>query len=251
LEVLLMPSLDFSVESAAAVTFAASPNLSFKLRIRNANANERIQSIALRCQIQIEPVKRKYSTNEQSQLFELYGEPERWGRTLRSMLWTHTSAMVPPFQGETVVDLPVPCTFDFNIGATKYFAGLDDGVVPLMLMFSGTIFLEHEGQGLQVEQIPWDKEAPFRLPISIWRQMMDHYYPNTAWLCLRRDVFEQLAHYKMEHAIPTWDQTLERLVSHAAALNQRALQDKRAAGEDARGSSTMVDEQPIEGSLPS
>jgi Family of unknown function (DUF6084) len=206
-----MPDLSFSVDSAEAVTFAASPMLSFKLRIRNANSEEKIQSIGLRSQIQIEPTKRKYSANEQEQLFELFGEPERWGRTVRSMLWVHASAMVPPFQGETTVDLPVPCTFDFNVAATKYFAGLEDGLVPLNLMFSGTVFFEGDG-GLQIEQIAWDKEAPFRLPVSVWREMMDHYYPNTAWLCLRRDVFERLSHYKMEHAIPTWEQAVEALI---------------------------------------
>ena len=207
-----MPDLSFSVDSAEAVTFAASPMLSFKLRIRNANSEEKIQSIGLRCQIQIEPTKRKYSATEQAQLFELFGEPERWGRTVRSMLWVHTNAMVPPFQGETVVDLPVPCTFDFNVAATKYFGGLEDGLVPLNLMFSGTVFFESSDCGLQIEQIAWDKEAAFKLPVSVWREMMDHYYPNTAWLCLRRDVFERLSQYKMEHAIPTWEQAVEALI---------------------------------------
>lgn len=207
-----MPDLSFSVDSAEAVTFAAAPLLSFKLRIRNGNDAEQIQSIALRCQIQMETTKRKYSEKEQEQLFELFGEPERWGRTLRSMLWTHTSAVVTQFQGETTVDLPVPCTFDFNIAATKFFAGLEDGVVPLNLMFSGTIFFERDGAGLQIEQISWDKEAPFRLPVSVWRNMMDHYYPNTAWLCLRRDLFERLSRYKIEHAFPTWDQAIESLI---------------------------------------
>ena len=207
-----MPDLDFSVAGAEAVSFAAAPLLSFKLRIRNADQHEKIQSIALRCQIQMETTKRKYSAKEQARLFELFGEPERWGRTLRAMLWTHTATTVPPFQGETIVDLPVPCTFDFNIAATKYFAGLEDGVVPLNLMFSGTVFVETNDAGLQVEQISWNKEAQFRLPINIWHDMMDHYYPNSAWLCLRRDVFEQLCRYKMEHAFPTWEQTFESLI---------------------------------------
>lgn len=218
-----MPDLSFSVAGAEAVSFAASPLLSFKLRIRNANAGEQIQSIALRCQIQMETTKRRYSPQEQSRLFELFGEVERWGRTLRSMLWVHTSATVPPFQGETTVDMPVPCTFDFNIAATKYFAGLEDGVVPLTLMFSGTIFYESSDAGLQVEQISWDKEAPFKLPVNIWRNMMDHYYPNSAWLCLRRDVFERLRRYKMERGLPTWEQTLESLLPEPAKPQEEEL----------------------------
>ena len=218
-----MPNLDFTVDSAEAVSFAASPLLSFKLRIRNSNTGERIQSIALRCQIQIEAIKRKYTEKEQSQLFELYGEPERWGRTLKSMLWVHTNTIVPTFQGEIIAEMPVPCTFDFNVAATKYFAGLDDGLVPLNLMFSGTVFFESSQDGLQVEQISWDKEAQFKLPIRIWREMMDHYYPNSAWLCLRRDVFDQLALYKMRHAIPTWEQALESLIPPAPKAAEEEL----------------------------
>ena len=217
-----MPELNFSVESAVAVSFAAAPLLSFKLHIRNTDSETRIQSISLRCQIQIEPTKRRYSPAEQSQLFELFGEPERWGRTLKSMLWTHTSAMVPQFTNQTVIDLPVPCTFDFNIAATKYFAGLEDGFVPLNLMFSGTVFFV-AGNGLQVEQISWDKEAQFKMPISIWREMMDHYYPNTAWLCLRRDLFDRLSRYKMENAIPTWEQVFENLIPVPATVVEEKL----------------------------
>ena len=219
-----MPDLSFSVTGAEAVTFAAAPLLSFKLKIRNADAAQKIQSIALRCQIQMEPTKRRYSPKEQAQLFELFGEPERWGRTLRSMLWAHTNATVPSFQGETTIDLPVPCTFDFNIAATKFFAGLDDGVVPLNLMFSGTIFFDTREAGLQVEQISWDKEAAFKLPVNIWRDMMDHYYPNSAWLCLRRDVFERLCRYKLEQGLPTWEQALESLLPPSRKPPEEELQ---------------------------
>lgn len=217
-----MPDLDFSVVSAAAVTFAAAPLLSFKLSVHNRNTEERIQSVALRCQIQIETTKRRYTTAEQAKMFELFGEPERWGRTLTSMLWTHTSTTVPPFEGETVVDLPVPCTFDFNVAATKYFAGLEDGVVPLNFMFSGTTFFDGP-TGLLVEQISWDKEARFSLPIQVWHEMMNHYYPNTAWLCLRRDVFEQLRRYKMDNAIPTWEQVFDNIVPVAAKPKEEEL----------------------------
>ncbi|HKO96417.1 MAG TPA: DUF6084 family protein [Pyrinomonadaceae bacterium] len=210
-----MPNLTFQVEGAEAVEFAASPQLAFKLRIENQEAGELIQSVALRCQIQIEVARRKYDESEQKRLLDLFGEPERWSRTLRSMLWTHANVMVPPFQGTTLVDLPVPCTFDFNVAATKYFAALEDGEVPLNLMYSGTVFYESPGGSMQVQQIPWDREARYRLPITVWQQMMAHYYPNSAWLNLRRDVFDRLAQYKMERGIPTWEQALERLLAEA------------------------------------
>jgi len=106
----------------------------------------------------------------------------------------------------------VPCTFDFNVAATKYFHGLSGGDVPLTFLFSGTVFYADAHGTLQVAPIPWDKEARFRLPIKAWNEMMDIYYPNTAWLCVRRDVFERLYQYKISNAIPTWEETLEALL---------------------------------------
>jgi hypothetical protein len=155
---------------------------------------------------------RRYSPDSQRLLNDLYGPPERWSQTLRTMLWQHTSAVVPPFEKEVVVDLPVVCSFDFNVGATKYFYALEEGDVPLRLLFSGTIFYTADDGGLQIAQIPWEKEATFRLPVGIWREMMDHYYPNSAWLCVRRDVFDQIAEYKSRNGIPTWDQALSQLL---------------------------------------
>jgi hypothetical protein len=205
-----VPDLNFQVEGAEAVAHAAAPLLVFKLRVENAEASEpiQIQTIALRCQIQIEATRRLYQEQEQARLLDLYGEPERWGQTLRTMLWTHASVIVQPFQGNTIVDLPVPCTFDFNVAAAKYFAGLEEGEVPLCLLFSGTVFYEAEDGALQVSQISWEKEARYRLPVRVWREMMDFYYPNSAWLCLRRDVFDRLYQYKMRRGMPTWEQAL-------------------------------------------
>jgi Family of unknown function (DUF6084) len=207
-----MPDLRFQIEKAEPQRFTAAPTLLFKLRITNAVADEVVHSVALRCQIQLEVTRRQYTAEDQKQLGDLFGETERWGQTLKTMLWTHASVVAPAFQDTVVVDLPVPCTFDFNVAATKYFHGLADGDVPLSFLFSGTVFYADGGGALQVAPIPWDKEARFRLPIKSWHEMMEIYYPNTAWLCLRRDVFERLYQYKVEHGIPTWEQALENIL---------------------------------------
>ena len=207
-----MPDLSFQVEGAEAVPYAAAPLLALKLRITNRDAEEPIQTVALRCQIQLEVTRRHYNAGEQERLRDLFGEPERWGQTLRTMLWTHASINIPPFTGNTVVDLQVPCTFDFNVAATKYFAGLEDGEIPIELLFSGTIFYEAEDGALQVTQISWEAEAKYRLPVRVWKQMMDIYYPNSAWLNLRRDVFDRLYEYKRRRGIPTWEQALEEIL---------------------------------------
>jgi Family of unknown function (DUF6084) len=211
-----LPDLRFQVEDAAATPNAAVPQLSFKVRITDSEA-EPVHSIALRAQVQIEPVRRRYSAAEQEHLKELFGEPERWSQTLHPLLWTNANVSVPGFTGNTLIEVPVACTFDFNVAITKYIYGLENGELPTSLLFSGTVF--YAGQaGLQVAQIPWDREASYRLPVRVWKEMMDLYYPDTAWMCLRRDVFERLYEFKARYGIPTWEQTLERMLGLTAEV---------------------------------
>jgi hypothetical protein len=210
-----MPDLSITVVNVEAVKYGAVPSIAFELNLKNADPNEALHTVVLRSQIQIEVARRKYSGRDQEKLRDLFGEPERWGQTLRSLLWTHASVVVPQFTGSTTASMHVPCTFDFNIAATKYFNGLADGDIPLCLMFSGTVFYnDHEGS-LRVAPISWDKETRFRLPLKVWQDMMDLYYPNLAWLSLRRDVFESLHEYKVRHGIPSWEQTIEKILAEA------------------------------------
>lgn len=207
-----MPDLNFVVQAVEPQPFAASPLLIFRLGIANIEPEEPIRAVALRCQIQIEATRRRYNAKDQERMLDLFGEPERWSQTLRTMLWTHTSIVLSSFVSSTVADLPVPCTFDFNVAAVKYFAGLEEGEVPLCFQFSGTIFYENCQGALQVAQIPWNKEAQYRLPVQVWKDMMDIYYPNSAWLCLHRDAFDRLHQYKVRRGLPTWEQVIESLL---------------------------------------
>jgi len=212
-----MPELSFRIESASVVPFAAAPMLAFRLLIKNDASDEKIQTIALRSQIQIEVTRRRYEPQEQKRLLDLFGHPDRWSQTLRTLLWTHASVMVPGFEGgSTEVALQVPCTFDFNVAATKYFEGLAGGDIPLQMLFSGTVFYAPSDCPLQVAPISWDQEARYKLPVKVWREMMESYYPNSAWINLRRDVFDRLYLYKMQHGIPTWEQALEQILAHEA-----------------------------------
>ena len=207
-----MPDLSFAVEKAAAIPFCASPTLGFVLRIANRRPGEVIHTVALRCQIQIEASRRRYGAEEQARLKDLFGDPDRWSTTVRALLWTHVSAVVPTFTDTTTVELPVSCTFDFNVAATKYFHGVRDGDLPLCFQFSGTVFYEGADGALQVSPIAWSQEARFRLPAAAWRDSMEVYYPNSAWLSLRRDVFDRLYDYKVRSGVPTWEQTIDRLL---------------------------------------
>lgn len=204
-----MPDLSFSVEAAAVTPFAVVPMLGFTLRVWNHPTDEVIHTAVIRCQIQLDVTRRQYDADAASKLGDLFGERDRWSTTLKSLLWTHVGVIVPPFAGETAIEMPVPCTFDFNVAATKYFYALSDGEVPLTFLFSGSVFYQDPSGALKVAPIPWDREATFRLPVKVWRDIMDQYYPNLAWLALRRDIFERLYRFKIARGIPTWEQALE------------------------------------------
>jgi Family of unknown function (DUF6084) len=213
-----VPDLDFQVDSVVPLRNAAAPTLAFKLNVTNSTA-ETIHTVLLNCQFMLEVRRRRYNADEQDKLFDLFGKPELWDRSLRSLFWANIGVTVPAFTSSAIVDLKVPCTFDLNVAATKYFAGLEAGDVPLLLLFSGTIFYAGEDQVLQVTQIPWEKEASYRLPVRVWREMMNIYYPNSVWLNLRRDVFDRLNRYKMRSGIPTFEQALERIIPHVNLEN--------------------------------
>lgn len=204
-----MPELNFRVEGAEAVGYAAVPTLLFKLRVENLT-EEPVRSIALNTQLRIATTQRQYNTAEQERLLEVFGEAHRWGETLRSVLWTNLTVQVPAFNVSAVVDLPVTCTYDFEVISAKYLNALEGGTIPLEFLFSGTVFYAGT-MGLQVARIPWDKEARFNLPVCVWRYMIEYYFPNSAWLRLRKDVFDQLYNYKARNGFPTWEATLEDL----------------------------------------
>jgi len=204
------PQLEFAVEAVEAVTHAAVPTLAFRLGI-DAGPHE-IRSLALNVQIRIDAPRRAYGADERERLYELFGAPADWGRTLRSLRWTSLSTVVPPFTGATTVELTVPCTYDFDVAASKYLHALGDADVPLELLFGGTVFYAGAGGALRVVRLPWDREARCLLPVAVWRRALEAAFPGTAWVRVRRELFEQLQAYKSRHALLTFDAALERLL---------------------------------------
>ena len=209
-----MAELVFDCLGAHADRYAVAPSMAFSLRI-SETSGQQVEAIALRCQIRIEPARRKYTPAEAERLGDLFGETERWAETLRPVQFTQVAVMVPRFTGSTEIELPVPLSYDLEIGATRYFAGLDGGEVPLLLLFSGTLFTMSGGR-IQAGQVPWSKEASYRLPVSVWREAVDAHFPNCAWIRMSRPVMDELLRYKSRRALPTWDATIESLLAEAA-----------------------------------
>jgi Family of unknown function (DUF6084) len=205
--------LDFSVLDAEALPFAVLPTIGLKVRIEN-RSRVPIRAISLVSQVRLVATQRSYSADEQQALFDVFGEPARWGQTLKSLLWTMASLQVPAFGDEITIELPIQCTYDFEIVSAKYFNALEEGAAPLELLFSGTVFYIGEA-GLQVEQIGWDKETHFNLPVRVWRDVMERYFPKTAWIRLQRQTFERVRAYQMRNVLLGWDATLERLLDVA------------------------------------
>ncbi|MEJ7782209.1 MAG: DUF6084 family protein [Solirubrobacteraceae bacterium] len=207
------PALTFTVEGAQAVRWAVVPTLRFALRVDSGGAA--IRSLMLNVQLRIAAAERGYDESEQERLGELFGTPDRWSTTLKGLLWTHTTLVISPFQGETVVDLDVPCTYDFDVTASKYLAALQDGEVPLELLFSGTVFHRDAAGRLSVSRISWDREAPYRMPVAVWRETMDFHFPGVAWLRLERETFDRLAAYKARHTLLSWETAITALLDRA------------------------------------
>jgi hypothetical protein len=207
-----MPDLNFEVVGMEAPPYAAVPTLLMKLRISNADEQERIHSVALRCQIQIAAPKRRYNRETQARLLEVFGEPHRWAKTLRNLLWMHVSTVVTRFSGSIVTDLAIPCTYDFEVVGSKYFEAVREGTVPLLLLFSGTVFYENDEGNLQASQISWSKEAAYNMPVTLWQEMMALYFPGTAWIRLSKEVFDRLYRYRTTRGLPSWEESLLQLL---------------------------------------
>jgi hypothetical protein len=205
-----MTEVTFAVVDMFPQPYAVTPVLTAKVGVA-AVGEEPVHAIVLRCQIRIEPLRRRYSDDEAAGLLDLFGPRERWTTTQRTFLWRHTSTTVPGFSGATHVELPLECTYDFEVAAAKYMHALRDGTIPLQFLFSGTVFTQGE-RGFAVQQVPWDREDRYDLPVAVWRQLMDQHYPNTGWVRLRRDTLEALAAYKSEQGLLGLDDAVTSLL---------------------------------------
>lgn len=208
-----MTELQFSVLDVVAEPYAVTPTLVARLRVEE-RTGEPVHALALRCQVRIEPQRRRYDDAEEAGLLDLFGARARWTETLKPFLWMHTTAMVQGFTEATEVDLPLPCTYDFEVSGAKYLQALRGGEIPLVLLFSGTVFTRGTS-GFGVTQIPWDRETTHRLPVAVWRDAMDRCFPGSQWLRLDRDAFDALARYRAAGGYTSWEEAFASLLARA------------------------------------
>jgi Family of unknown function (DUF6084) len=208
-----MSRLDFDVVGADVDPYAAQPTLLLRVRITETTETP-IHALALRCQLKIEPQRRPYSDDEVARLYELFGETPQWGDSLRPFTWTQVGVTVPGFGHTTDVALPIVCTYDFEVAAAKYLHALEGGVIPVILLFSGTTF-SRGGAGFVAEPISWQAEASYQLPVATWRAVMDRYFPDSAWIRVSRHTLDRLQRFKADRAVTGWDEAFEHLFKEA------------------------------------
>jgi Family of unknown function (DUF6084) len=206
-----MSELAFAVIDIAPEPYAAAPMLTAKVRIEEATGAT-VHAMALRGQVRIDPQRRPYGEAEAEGLGDLFGERHRWPTTLRPFLWMHTSAMVRGFQGAIDVELPLACTYDFEVAAAKYLHAVRDGDIPLSLMFSGTVFTRG-ATDFQVEQIPWHSDIEYRMPATVWHQAMDTFFPDAAWIRVPRSTLDALQRFKSHRGLPTWEEAFAAMLA--------------------------------------
>jgi hypothetical protein len=204
-----VPDPVFEVVGAEPVAHAASPTLRFTLRVTEAERS--LHAIALSAQINIDPARRTYDAETRDRLVELFGPAERWASTTRSFLWTQVGALVPEFTGSAEFTLTVPCTYDLEISAAKYFYSLPDGEIPLSFHFSGTILYSQDGK-VQIAMVPWSCSAKYKLAVADWKQMMALYYPGGGWVRLETATLDRLQERKAESGLPSFDACVAELL---------------------------------------
>jgi hypothetical protein len=210
-----MAELSFRVVDVVPERYAAAPNLLARIRVEETTG-ARVHALALRAQIRIEPQRRRYDDTEEQALLDLFGDRTRFAETLRPFAWLHASTVAQGFRDSAEIDLPLPCTYDFEVSGSTYLHALREGEIPLLFLFSGTVFTRGT-TGFSVEQVPWDCEARYRLPVAVWRDLMTAFFPGTEWLRMRRDTVEALAHYRHVRGLTSWDDAVTTLLAEASS----------------------------------
>lgn len=208
------PEPEFSVLAVSARKHAALPALEFDVQVKEPTGRQ-VYLIALSAQIMLEPARRQYDAQSRERLVELFGPPERWATTTRSLVWHRSDVVVPTFTGSTTFRIPVPCSFDLEIAATKYFNAVPGGEVPLAFNFNGTIHYRDDDGQLQLSLVPWSCTTGFRFPAEVLREAIDDYYPSARWIAIHDDTLDALLADKARRGAPTMDAAVGALLREA------------------------------------
>jgi hypothetical protein len=208
------PEPNFSVLGVTATKYAAAPMLNFDLHVVESSGRQ-VYMIALTIQVMIEPARRSYDADTHERLKGLFGEPERWAVTTRSLVWAQVDVVIPAFTGSTTVSVPITCSYELEVAAAKYFYSLPDGEVPLAFHFNGTIYYRDYDDRMQMVLVPWTKSCDFRMPVATWKDMIAAYYPNTTWVALNGATIDALQREQVNRGLATADACIMKLLEES------------------------------------
>ena len=206
----LAPEPEFAITGAAHMAFAATPTMLFAAAVSDPSGHE-IQSIALTAQVMIDPAKRGYDSETRERLAELFGPPASWTPSTSGLAWARVSAAVPAFSGSATFAVEVPCSYDLEVAATKYFYAVQDGEIPLSFHFNGSVFYHSDGR-LQVVPIAWSSTAQFRLQVQTWRAMIAEHYPGGGWIRIDERTLAALNERRARRGLPSFDACIRELL---------------------------------------
>jgi hypothetical protein len=238
------PEPTFEITGAAHVPFAAAPTLLFSGRAIDDSGLE-IQSIALTAQVMIDPAQRGYDDATRMRLQELFGPPATWAPSTSGLSWARVATAVPSFSGVTAFAIEVPCTYDLEVAAAKYFYAVRDGHVPLSFHFNGSVFYRTPrrtpdsppggtpdsppggtpdsppggtpdgtpGGILQVTPVSWSSSARYRMPVETWRAMIAEHYPGGGWIRLSELTLGALNDRRSARGLPSFDAAVSELLT--------------------------------------
>ncbi len=208
-----MSDWSFRVLDIAPTPYAAAPELTARLLVETASPTP-VHAVALRCQVRIEPQRRRYDVDDEQGLRALFGDRDRWSQTLKPFQWMQCNTTVQGFTGSTEAELALPCTYDFDITGSRFLHAVGAGTIPLVLLFSGTVFTRGT-EGFAVERVPWDSEARYEMPVQVWRDMIESYFPRSGWIRLEHDALAALGDYRSRLGLVSWEETVTRLLAGA------------------------------------
>ncbi len=211
---LLAPEPLFEITGAAHIAFAATPTMLFSAIVSDPSDHE-IQSIALTVQVMIDPARRGYDPETRARLAELFGPPATWAPSTSGLAWARVSANVAGFTGSTPFGIEVPCTYDLEVAAAKYFYAVQDGEIPLSFHFNGTVFFHGPERRLQVVPVPWSCTAQYRMPVAAWRAMIAEHYPGGGWVRVDESTLAALNDRRSARGMPSFAACIAELLELA------------------------------------
>ncbi|HEY3776091.1 MAG TPA: DUF6084 family protein [Solirubrobacteraceae bacterium] len=209
-----IPAPELEVAGAAHVPFCAVPTMRFEALAREPDGIP-VQSMGLSVQVMIDPARRGYDPATRERLAELFGPPERWAPSTSGLSWARVAVTVPGFSGESSFGIDVPCTYDLEVAAAKYFYAVEDGVVPLSFHFNGNVFYRAQDGRLQMTPISWSTTARYGMAVSAWRAMIAEHYPGGGWVRVGDDTLARLHELRARRGLATVDGLLRDLLESA------------------------------------